>query len=81
MGRDEDKLKRTLEESYQRGRNTGRVNIIGVEVGASILSGGMGRAANKTATTAARLTYTQVMKITGVDDKIARMLEVLLKGK
>ncbi|RAT97529.1 hypothetical protein [Brevibacillus sp. Leaf182] len=34
-GGKEAKLKRTLEESYQRGRNTGRVNVIGAEVIAS----------------------------------------------
>ncbi|WP_254612884.1 CdiA family toxin C-terminal domain-containing protein [Brevibacillus sp. HB1.1] len=55
-GGKEAKLKRTLEESYQRGRNTGRVNVIGAEVIVSGLSGGMGGAAMKTVTTAAKLT-------------------------
>jgi len=54
-GGKEAKLKRTLEESYQRGRNRGRVDVIGAEVIASGLSGGMGGAAMKTATTAAKL--------------------------
>ncbi|MGG3208568.1 late control protein, partial [Brevibacillus brevis] len=54
-GGKEAKLKRTLEESYQRGRNRGRVDVIGAEVIASGLSGGMGGAAIKTVTTAAKL--------------------------
>ncbi|MFA4136150.1 MULTISPECIES: late control protein [unclassified Brevibacillus] len=55
-GGKEAKLKRTLEQSYQRGRNTGRVDVIGAEVIASGLSGGMGGAAMKTVTTAAKRT-------------------------
>ncbi|WP_185746402.1 late control protein [Brevibacillus sp. AG162] len=54
-GGKEAKLKRTLEESYERGRNRGRVDVIGAEVIASGLSGGMGGAAIKTVTTAAKL--------------------------
>ena len=55
-GGKEAKLKRTLEQSYQQGRNTGRVDVIGAEVIASGLSGGMGGAAMKTVTTAAKRT-------------------------